>query len=220
MGFYALEGFYCGYDVIINENNMIDILFICVCYNEENLLKKCVDYILSKKNDVTFNKILMKRKILSNQNLNEIKNIIDNYIKRNEYKLIKMIVFIILDLINTLTINEIQDIIQNNEVFIDDESAIINNLLIYYNYHNKEDIKESINEILKKFDYSKINLDQMTEEKLYEFPEIKGIIENQKYIVFSSFKLNINKKIEDIIHLYYFKDNLSITESILFIFSK
>lgn len=132
-----------------------------------------------------------------------------------------MIVFIItLDLINTLTINEIQDIIQNNEVFIDDECAIINNILIYYNYHNNEDIKESINEILKKFDYLKINLDQMTEEKLYEFPEIKGIIENQKYIVFSSFKLKINKKIEDIIHIYYFKDNLSITESILFIFSK
>lgn len=89
MGFYALEGFYCGDDVIINEKNLIDILFICVCYNEENLLKKCVDYILSNRNNEIFNKILMKRKILSDKNLNEIKNIIDNYIKIDGYKLIK-----------------------------------------------------------------------------------------------------------------------------------
>lgn len=39
VGFYALERYYTGESIEINSNNVIDIIAICLFYNEEKLLK-------------------------------------------------------------------------------------------------------------------------------------------------------------------------------------
>lgn len=44
IGFKNMEKYYSGGIIDINEDNVIDILTICICYDEEKLIKECVKY--------------------------------------------------------------------------------------------------------------------------------------------------------------------------------
>lgn len=68
--------------------------------------------------------------------------------------------------------------------------------------------------MLIRIDYSKLYLEEINENEFNEFPEIKGIIRNKNLINPIKIKLNCNERLEEIIYYYYFKENLSIINSI------
>lgn len=82
-GFFALENYYFDGSIDINENNCFDILMICCCYNEEELLKECKNYLFNNICDDILNKILIDDIIINHNNCEDIKNEIEKYIIKN-----------------------------------------------------------------------------------------------------------------------------------------
>lgn len=87
-GFKCLEKYY-GYRIVdINQSNVIDILSICMYYDEYNLLKECVRYIKQHINDEMITLLLSKKEILKSDYLKDIHNSTNEYIKKNSYKIL------------------------------------------------------------------------------------------------------------------------------------
>lgn len=83
-GFLALESFYSGGKVEINESNCIDILKICFCYNERILLKECEKFIIRHKNIKLFNTI-SKEIIMKCNYLSELDGLLIDYMTIEKY---------------------------------------------------------------------------------------------------------------------------------------
>lgn len=95
-GFYILEKYYGGGIVEFTESNCIDILKICVYYNEEGLLKPCIDYILNHKTGLIICNILKNRNILNFECLKNLKKDINDYLEINGCEFLNnCIIFII-----------------------------------------------------------------------------------------------------------------------------
>lgn len=80
VGFKSLRTYY-GYSVvIIDENNIIDIIRICECYNEKDLLKECIKYIRRHFIFDIVLKLINNNSILEYKDLLGIKNDVLSYI--------------------------------------------------------------------------------------------------------------------------------------------
>lgn len=86
--YYLLEKYYSGGLIEINNNNCIELLKICVYYNEKTLLKECENYIIKHFNSDIMKKILTNEKILQCEDLKKLKKIENEYIKTNGYELL------------------------------------------------------------------------------------------------------------------------------------
>lgn len=177
IGFYELEKYYSCGKVKINEYNFIDILKICIYYNENVLLKEVEKFI----NKNIFNKNIIIKLLQSNlynfKKYKGIKHILKKYLQLNGYKLFEN------NIIINLPIESIEYICNNYKISGSDID-ILKILLKYYQekkvYYN---IKERIYKILINIDYEKIDINELNENEkniLNEFDGILMIIENIK----------------------------------------
>lgn len=88
-GLLELEKFYSGGYVDININNVIDILSICLFYDEKRITKYCIRYIYNHMSDELMIKILSVIHLFSNINMIGIKDFSEKYLLYNGYKIIK-----------------------------------------------------------------------------------------------------------------------------------
>lgn len=198
--FYMLERFYSGGTIILNPNNCIETLKICIYYNELELLKECEKYILNTINEYTIKYILKNEIILKCESLKELKDVVINYIKKNGYKLLEE------KMMMDLPLYVLELVINYTKIYEGEEIDFLRNLLKYYNKNKDKDTKVVINKLLMKINYNVISLSDLNENEINElekFSNMKGIIEYKRNM---NNKINIiecSEEIKEIILKYY-----------------
>lgn len=202
--FFILESYYSGGKIEINNRNCIDIMKICIYYNEINLLKDCEKYVLNHINEEMIIKIFYNKEILSCIKLKLLKKYAINYLIKNGYKLLKE------DIIMNLPFDVFKSVIEKMKIFEGDESILLQNFIKYYKQYNNIYIKNDINNFLMKIDYNKILLNDLDDDEiaiLNEFENIKAILDNKKNIKNIINIVECSDVIKDIVYKYYFKIN-------------
>lgn len=195
-----LERFYSGGTIILNPNNCIETLKICIYYNELELLKECEKYILNTINEYTIKYILKNEIILKCESLKELKDVVINYIKKNGYKLLEE------KMMMDLPLYVLELVINYTKIYEGEEIDFLRNLLKYYNKNKDKDTKVVINKLLMKINYNVISLSDLNENEINElekFSNMKGIIEYKRNM---NNKINIiecSEEIKEIILKYY-----------------
>lgn len=87
-GFYYLESYYSGEIINLNENNVIDIIIICICYNEEGLLNDCIKFINNNMNEKILKEIIMNKEFFYDKNMNYINEKCKNYVSINGFMIL------------------------------------------------------------------------------------------------------------------------------------
>lgn len=86
--FYALECYYSGGTVLINNSNCVDILNICEHYNEIRLLNITKKYIIEKNNLNVAYKLLSNEYLCNCENLKDLYDVIKLSIKYSGIELL------------------------------------------------------------------------------------------------------------------------------------
>lgn len=88
-GLLELEKFYSGGCVDININNVIDLLSICLFYNENRITDFCIKFIYNHMSYELMIKILSVIHLFCYNNMIGIKDLSEKYLLYNGYKIIK-----------------------------------------------------------------------------------------------------------------------------------
>lgn len=140
-GFYALETYYSGGIIEINENNCLNILKICIIYDEIDLMKKCEKYIINNMKKNIIENIIEDKLILNCHELKILREYEVNYLINNLFKHINTI--------KILPLVTLQDIINNNQFKIDNDKLYqLVGLLKYCKENKYEYDKREINKLL------------------------------------------------------------------------
>lgn len=170
-GFHELEKYYSGGKIVISDKNIVDILSICLFYNEMSLFSKCKSYIIEHFNDRIMSKILDYLPILSSNQLTELKDLTTSYLNFNSYKLLSD------DIIIELSITSLEYILDNQYLIIPNETYLLSQLFKYYDYfinnkknenddYNNNEFYDKFQELLRyvnvnNIDYYSISLDHL-----------------------------------------------------------
>lgn len=127
-GFHELEKYYSGGKIILTDRNIMDILSICLFYNEMSLFCKCKSYIIDHFNDTIMSKILDYLPILSSNQLTELKDLTTSYLNFNSYKLLADNVIV------ELSMTALEYILDNQYLIIPNETYLLLQLFKYHDY--------------------------------------------------------------------------------------
>lgn len=206
-GVIELEKYYSGGRVVINDSNCLDILSICLFYNEITLLKICEKYLINHINDSLVIKIINNSFYLNARYLSELKYITEEYLKFNSYKLFH---YYILSQFSTDTI---EYLLSNQNVYIGKENKLFE---LFYNYYqsnfyeiinDKKEESEIIKSIFSKINYNNIDL-LLLSDKEREFIDQYSLnddieYENHNYIICINFSDKIQSEVIRIVVKYY-----------------
>lgn len=156
--FFLLEKYYEGIEIDVNEKNCVDLLSLCVYYNEESLLSNVVDYITNHLNEEIIINLLNKKEILNNEKLKELKDKFDDFIKNKNYKLMNE------DLLKYIDVDNMKYLFSNGRMFNGNEIDLLKLLLDYYKNNIRERReKEEMKILIEKCGFKKELLSELTE---------------------------------------------------------
>lgn len=164
--YFLLEKYYQGIEIEITDQNCVEFLSICVCYNEERIIKKIIDYIICHLNANIIIDLLSKKQILRSDCLIELKEEYEDFIKNENYKLIHK------DFMNYISIENLKYLFSLGIMFNGSEIHLLRLLIDYYKcnieYFNEKE-KEELKNIVEgcKFDVKTFNaLDEEEKETI------------------------------------------------------
>lgn len=206
IGVIELEKYYSGGRVVINDSNCLDILSICLFYNEIILLKACEKYLVNHMNDSLLMKVIKNPLYLNFRYLIELKCITEEYLKFNSYKLFHYYI------LTQFSIDSIIYLLSNKNIYIGKENKLFELLYNYYesNFYqiindNKEET-EIINSIFSNINYNNIDLSLLTEKEkefIDKYNLMNNEYQNQNLLICIDIKDNIPKEMVRIIVKYY-----------------
>lgn len=154
-GFNILMKFYLNEEIDINNSNIFDILLICVCYDEEELLNYCIDYMKENLNEEFAISLLTKSVIIKSKYFKEFEIFLNDYLIKYGYILLRK------ENILKFSIENIQYILNRNEMIIN-EIELLESLLLFM---KEKGSRKEICEIISNLNVNKININGLNEEK-------------------------------------------------------
>lgn len=155
---------YYGYGMVeIDEENVCELLMCCICLDEENLLVKCKEFILSHLNNRVVVDILNEMNYLPDNYLSDIKTTICDYVCLNCISIFDdNIIF------KKLHLDNINMIIRLENLLIPCEKYLLDKIIKHYheNIENIENKEAEYNEVLKNLNWKEIKFSEMSEKDL------------------------------------------------------
>lgn len=213
-GFLEFEKFISGGKLVIEEKNVIDIMMVCLYYNESVLFLEAKKYILNHFNYTLTQKLFEIYSFLDNNQLVDLKDNLLQYINNWNWKYIEDTNnnenFIHLPL-------EIVDYLLNHTLILENEYYLLKQLFAYYEMNIKtlkddmesKKIKGIFLEFFKKIDFDKVTAKQIfVIDKFLSFDDITKTNNNNNnikhiYITFDDEKKLLNTEFKDFLFKKY-----------------
>lgn len=165
---------YYGYGTIdINNENVVEVLRICILYNENYLLRICKEYIEKHFNEDLIAELLSTTEYLNNDYMNSTNDLLQNYLQYNGYD-----IFCKSELYN-LPISLVKYILSTPGLIIPDENQLLSQILSYYTAiteelnNNKQipleikrEFEEDYEDLMSKLDWNKIKVNKLKDTDL------------------------------------------------------
>lgn len=179
--FLLLERYYEGIEIEISEKNCVEFLSICVCYNEKRVIQTISDYIISHLNANIMIDLLDKKQILRDEYLKELKEEFEDFLKKENYKLIHK------EMMNYLSIDNIEYIFSFGIKFNGNEIDLLRLFIDYYQ-HNICDLnekeKKELKNIIERCTFDLQTFNSLNEEEKEAMNDLKiSLNGNEKYSI-------------------------------------
>lgn len=92
--FHIMENYFCGEEIDINKDNVIQILLFCFTYHDNYLSNICLDLIKESINDKIILEIFEILPLLDDTNISTIRNITNKYLSSKGYVFLKGILLL------------------------------------------------------------------------------------------------------------------------------
>lgn len=210
---------YYGYGkIILTDENVCNLLYCCLCYNEMNLSNICKEYIL---NHLSINLVInllknLEPNLIESDN-GEFKIKIESFIRDNSIRIFCESKSLSLSVDKLDYINSISDVVQQTEGFsLQNISKYYHNTLKKICEKKEESLINKIKELSSILDENYISYKKMNEEDLKNSVEsdLQSFVSNCNLLLFARSYLDIpmlsNEKVCDIIMNLYSCDVLPI----------
>lgn len=211
-GFYALECYYGGGDLVISRENCLDILIICNYYKELDLLKECEDFVIESKDEDIIKSVLAEKNIIRSSDLNNLREFLVGYLINENNDLI-------LESLENFALDDIEKILSDGKVTLEHEVDYVKKIIDYYDNEprreeEKEDFRKRIINIILKLDLSRFTVFDLN---AHEHDVIKSF--REVITIMSKIKQNKEKmetdlgcsdKTKEIILKYYTKKEMDL----------
>lgn len=166
-GFMLLLRYYGYGSIEINVKNVMEILRICIMYNENYLLKICKEFIEKHFNEDLIKELLITTEYLQNNYMITTNNLLQNYLQYNGYD-----IFCKSELYN-LPITSVKYILSIPGLIIPDENELLNRILCYYRVISedmingetpleiKQEFEEDYQDLISKIDWNNIKVNKL-----------------------------------------------------------
>lgn len=156
---------YYGYGAIkIDDDNVVDMIVICVSYGETSLLNVCIKYLHDHFNYKLAFDLFSNLKILNSRNLEETKKLIQSYIPIVGSYIIDSDIFYQLDP------QIIEDILRTNNLITESEEFLVEKISSYFKENclitNNTEVQDCLKKLLFQIKWSEIPREKINQNLL------------------------------------------------------
>lgn len=231
--YYVLERWLSGNHTVLTVDNIINIIYMSVKYNQEDLYHEAFLFFVSHiSEELVFKFIQIYPSIHSSVSLlKELIVIVEEYLYKNGFQY-----FLNMDLLQQLSVDCMVYLVSKCHIIIPNEMYLYKIFVEYYqksiervsNDEEKNDFEEKFYDLLKIIQFEKINIDQFNEEENSLYNKYKSKPESTSKSPFSSIMLKkpnmkyyigLSKKLSDLMmrivlkYFIYESDFVSLSKS-------